>query len=181
MPTSSSYKRMKVVVNDTNIFIDLYESGLLDKLFELPLEIHTVDVLLPELIKDGQREIVASYIEKGLIHLHSLSIDEVIAVQDWMDKATGNVSYVDCAVWYYAHQNCYTLLTGDGQLRRQAEASGVEVHGILYLLDLIADYGIIPKYKLADKLRDQMARNSRLPRGECLARITKWRQHPNQC
>ena len=167
---------MKIVVNDTNIFIDLYESGLMDKLFELPLEIHTVDVLLPEFVKGNQREIMNRLIERGSIHLHSLSIEEVMAVQDWMDNATGNVSYVDCAVWYYAHQNGYVLMTGDGQLRRRAEASGVEVHGLLYLLDLMAEYELLPGPILADKLRAQMTRNSRLPRGECLTRISKWQQ-----
>ena len=115
-----------------------------------------------------------AFINQGMIHLHSLSIEEVLTVQKWMDNASGNVSFVDCAVWYYAHQYHYALLTGDGQLRRKAEASGVEVHGLLYLLDLMAKYRILPKHVLAEKLKEQMARNSRLPRGECLERISNW-------
>ena len=31
----------KIVVNDTNIFIDLYKTGLLEEMFSLPWEIHT--------------------------------------------------------------------------------------------------------------------------------------------
>ena len=33
----------KIVVNDTNVFIDLFNVGLLEGFFSLPWEIHTTD------------------------------------------------------------------------------------------------------------------------------------------
>ncbi len=38
----------KVVVSDTNIFIDLISVNLLDGFFGLPWEIHTTDMIMKE-------------------------------------------------------------------------------------------------------------------------------------
>ena len=51
----------KIVVNDTNVFIDLYEIGLLEDFFSLPWEVHTTDFVMLELQKEGQHETVARY------------------------------------------------------------------------------------------------------------------------
>ena len=40
---------MEIIVNDTNIFIDLHSIGLLDCLCELPYEIRTVDFVMAEI------------------------------------------------------------------------------------------------------------------------------------
>ena len=42
-------KKEKVVVNDTNVFIDLYSIGLLDEFFSLPWEVHTTALVMLEL------------------------------------------------------------------------------------------------------------------------------------
>ena len=43
----------KIVVSDTNIFIDLISVNLLDGFFSLPWEIHTTDMIMKEL-KDSK-------------------------------------------------------------------------------------------------------------------------------
>ena len=40
--------RMEIVVNDTNILIDLYESGLLKYCDAVKLEFHTLDMIVEE-------------------------------------------------------------------------------------------------------------------------------------
>ena len=40
---------MDIIVNDTNIFIDLHSIGLLDCFCELPYEIRTVDFVMAEI------------------------------------------------------------------------------------------------------------------------------------
>ena len=45
-----------VVVNDTNIFIDLLSIDLLDEFFLLPLSIHTNDFIINELTEPSQRK-----------------------------------------------------------------------------------------------------------------------------
>lgn len=43
----------KIVVNDTNVFIDLLVVGLLEQFFLLPWEVHTTDFVMQELLKEG--------------------------------------------------------------------------------------------------------------------------------
>lgn len=51
----------KIVVNDTNVFIDLLDIGLLNEFFCLDWEIHTTDFVMYELRKEGQLETVGQY------------------------------------------------------------------------------------------------------------------------
>lgn len=37
---------MEIVISDTNIFIDLWNIGLLERFCELPLSIHTTDFII---------------------------------------------------------------------------------------------------------------------------------------
>lgn len=56
----------KIVVSDTNIFIDLISVNLLDGFFSLPWEVHTTDMIMKELgtssdkPRDGNRKIAKS-------------------------------------------------------------------------------------------------------------------------
>ena len=56
---------MDIIVNDTNIFIDLFTSGLLDEFHCLPIEVHTVDFVINELTDDEQRKAVEAVIPMG--------------------------------------------------------------------------------------------------------------------
>ncbi|MGN0731384.1 MAG: hypothetical protein ACI4MA_05665 [Treponema sp.] len=67
------------------------------------------------------------------------------------------------------------LLTGDGKLRKSAEADNVKVSGILYIFDNLVEYGILEKADAANLLEKLMQINMRLPKGECEKRILKWR------
>ena len=44
---------MEIVISDTNIFIDLWNIGLLERFCELPLSIHTTDFIIGELKTQG--------------------------------------------------------------------------------------------------------------------------------
>ena len=62
-----------IVVNDTNIFIDLLDIGLLDYFFQLPWEVHTTDFVMFELSCNSQRDAVE--IHQLTKHLHVASFD----------------------------------------------------------------------------------------------------------
>ena len=51
-----------IVVNDTNIFIDLMSVDLLDDFFRLPIEIHTTDFVLNELTDESQHNAIQKHI-----------------------------------------------------------------------------------------------------------------------
>lgn len=165
---------MDIIVNDTNIFIDLQSVGLLGAMCELPFEIHTLDLVVAELTDPTQRADVDEYISRHKIKVHSLSSSELVAVAVEQSSVPGNLSFQDVAVCRYARSGAYKLLTGDRQLRNYAEKQNMEVHGIIYLIDeMVADAIITPKEGAA-KLRELLAVNVRLPKSEIASRIEKW-------
>ena len=106
---------MEIVVNDTNIFIDLHSIRLLDQFFELPITVHTVDFVINELTDEVQFKAINKYIENGKLKVQSFEADELLEIIELQSKTGGNVSIPDCAVWNYAKKHNYTLLTGDGE------------------------------------------------------------------
>lgn len=165
---------MEIVVNDTNIFIDLHSIGLLEQFFELPIKVHTVDFIVNELINSEQSNAIKQYIDSGKLNVQSFEAAELLEVVKLQNNAGGNVSIPDCAVWYYAKKNNFTLLTGDGQLRKKAIESNVSVKGIIYVFDQLVEYNIIPQYLAASKLQELITYNSRLPKSIIQERIEKW-------
>ena len=58
---------MEIVISDTNIFIDLWNIGLLKRFCELPLSIHTTDFIIGELKTQGVKDAIAQLHQEGKI------------------------------------------------------------------------------------------------------------------
>ena len=144
----------KIVVNDTNVFIDLHDVGLLEQFFHLPWEVHTTDFVMLELLNEGQKDTVTVYERDGSLHVATFEFEEIIEIDNLHKKVIDktNLSLTDCSVWYYAKQNNYTLLTGDRKLRNSAVNEGVEVRGIIYVFDELVANGIMTPSSAAEKL-----------------------------
>lgn len=165
---------MELVVTDTNIFIDLYSIGMLDLFFELSIVVHTVDFVLSEINNQQQKEAVSKFVDVGKLIVHSFDSDVLERVMLLQNSAGGNVSIVDCLVWYLAKENNYTLLTGDGQLRAKAIQSNVVVKGIIYVFDLLLESGLISRQVAIEKILDLQNKNVRLPKHVISERIERW-------
>ena len=170
-------EKEKVVVNDTNVFIDLYSIDLLKEFFSLPWEVHTTELVMLELERQWQNEEVSQYKTKGLLHVPFFSEREVRIIGEMKIKYenTTNVSLADCSVWYYARKNNYILLTGDRKLRGISSLDGVEVHGILYVFKQLVAYGILTPLQAVDKLTFLYSINPRLPKAELESLLRFWR------
>ena len=103
---------MDVVVNDTNIFIDLLSVELLEEAFKLPIDFHTVDYVVSEIVDSYQKECIMSLVDRGLLTVKEFNEIESYEIINMYGKRSNNVSVTDCSVWYYAKQNNYRLLTG---------------------------------------------------------------------
>ena len=64
---------MEVVVNDTNILIDLFNAGLLPYCKKLNLSFRTLDVVINEIETPEQHAAVQQIIDEGTLSVHSLS------------------------------------------------------------------------------------------------------------
>lgn len=166
---------MKIIVNDTNIFIDLHSIGLLEYMCRLPYEIHTVDFVAAEIVDKEQLKAFNRLVGADKIHVNTFTADEVIEIVSEYSEVSGNLSIPDCSVCYYARKYQVPMLTGDRRLRRYAEAQFIEVHGILFLFDEMVKYGVLTPDIAATKLDELLNRNARLPKSEITQRICRWR------
>lgn len=165
---------MKIIVNDTNIFIDMHSIGLLGLMCELPHEIHTVDFVVSEIINPDQKAVFDQMIASGKIMVNSFTSTEVSEIFEEYSAVSGNLSITDCSVCYYARKNSVPMLTGDRRLRKYAEQQSIEVHGILFLFDEMVATGVLSPHKAAEKLSELMMLNARLPKTEITSRTDKW-------
>ena len=67
------------------------------------------------------------------------------------------------------------MLTGDAKLKNAATKTGVDVHGIIYVIDKLVDMLLISKDVAADKLEKLLLLNQRLPMSEIERRVKLWR------
>lgn len=166
----------KIVVNDTNIFIDLIDIGLLDYFIKLPWEFYTTKMVLSELKKKEQHVSIEELVKTFKIKVSEMNGNEVMEIVKLYHKnrETTNVSMTDCSVWFYAKSNHYTLLTGDMKLRKSATKDGVDVHGLLYVFGKMVEHNVLTKHEAAEKLNILKKQNNRLPMSEIEKRIKDW-------
>lgn len=126
-----------IYISDTNIWIDFRNAGLLEQMFKLPPTLCCTDFVLYELEDFLHEELLAqgllveAFDERGVQNLLTLKIEH------------RNSSMADVSCYLLAHTTGRPLLTGDGQLRRQAQKEGIQVRGALWLLDLMVEHHTI--------------------------------------
>jgi len=105
-----------------------------------------------------------------LLELDEDGIEEVLALgQKYRGpKRADLASLVNCK------REGVSLLTGDASLRKAAENEGVEVHGLIWILDQLVQMGCLAKKQAALSLGKIVAANDRLPKGEIRHRLRIW-------
>ncbi len=159
----------RIYISDTNIWIDFNNAGLLDELFQLPFTFCCTDFVLGELNNFDHAALLA----RGLL-VEQMDDTAVTKLFGLMDEHN-NSSLADVSCYFLAQETTRPLLTGDGRLRRQAQKDGLEVHGVLWLLDRMVEHAVIPPNRAADCLDSILLKNARLPHAECQARLQQWR------
>lgn len=156
---------MEIVVNDTNILIDLYYADLLDYCTQLDLEFRTLDLVVEEISIREQREAIDRMIAQGTLKVCSLSERQLASVFERIEYYNGicNLSVQDISVLVYAIENNCRLLTGDKTLREKASMENVKVSGILFLTDMLSHEKIVDPASMITALEKLMISNNRLP------------------
>lgn len=85
-----------------------------------------------------------------------------------------NSSLADVSCYQLAKDTGRPLLTGDGQLRKQALKDRLTVHGALWLLDRLVEHGTVTPTQAAIGLESMLDRGARLPQEECRRRLHDW-------
>jgi rRNA-processing protein FCF1 len=167
---------MEIVINDTNIFLDLFDIGLLDTFFRLPIRVHTVDFVVNEISHPNQAQAIRDLIDKGMLIVKDYPATNIPDLFQFNVECGGNLTLTDSTVIYYAKSltDC-RILTGDRQLRNRAERRGIKVSGILYIFDWLVEEGLVTHSVASKKLSELFKINTRLPKSEVEARIEKWK------
>ena len=169
---------MEIVVNDTNILIDLAKADLLRLCPLMSLEFHTLDVIVEEVEDYEQRHAVDELVAEGTLKVRSLSGKQMMTVMEKVEAYEGkcNLSPEDISVLVYAKENDFRLLTGDKTLRTKAIDDGVTVSGILYLTDRMLDDNLVTAEEMISILQRLLTVNKRLPKKSIEERIKELKE-----
>lgn len=165
---------MIIAVHDASILIDLIAINLIEQIFALDYHMVTTDFIIEEL-RPEQRSILLTFIANGRLTIDISNEQDIIDIVALSDRYA-SLSLADCSVLFYAQRYSAILLTGDKRLRNTALDSALEVHGILWVLELLVDTKIIMPHLAAQRLEELINSNVRLPVEECRKRITAWKR-----
>jgi hypothetical protein len=121
---------MAVLVSDTSVIIDLERGSLLDDLFLLPFEFVVPDLLY-------RRELQGDLGDR--LRALGLRVEELTSAELFRATVVARkckaLSAPDTFAYSLAEIRQWPLLTGDGALRRLAEANQIAFHGVLWICD----------------------------------------------
>jgi len=164
---------MKLHINDANILMDIVKLDLTASFLALNFELYTTDFVFAEMEQKQQEELLS----EQLIRIGANEAD-MQAIFSLSEQHVG-LSFEDCSTWYFAQKMNGILVTGDGKLRKKAKASGVEVRGMIYIIEQIKVQGLLSVADCVEKLRLLKRLNDRLPITEIEDRIQNWNNEIN--
>lgn len=170
---------MEIIINDTNILIDLVNTGLLALCPELDIEMRTIDFVKRELKVESQLRLVEEQIALGNLKLETMDAKDVQGTFALYMQyhGTTNLSRADCAVMHYAESRKCRMLTSDKTLRSCSEKRGIKVGGLLYLTDLMVEEGLMSRKDMVSYLQAYLATNERAPKKLIEERIAKYNDY----
>lgn len=121
---------MPVLVSDTSVIIDIERGNFLDDLFNLPMEFAVPDLLFArELAGD-----LGTRLKQLGLRVEELDSQELKRATEVV-RNHKQLSTADTFAFAIAESRGWTLLSGDGGLRKLAGDNNVPVHGVLWLCD----------------------------------------------
>ena len=161
---------MILYVTDANIFIDLLYAGLLKLMPKLGLSIVTTQLVVDELNDEQQIEL-QSLVDTNTLEIFEMTIEEIRGI-----SLPAGLSLPDRSVICLAIRESGVLVSGDGLVRRTAGSLGIDVRGLLWLLDEFVFTKLISCLEAAEKLEFLVVeKGSRQPNSEYNARLERWR------
>ena len=164
---------MIIVVNDANILIDLLKIDLCDQFFQLNFEFNTSDFIMAE-VKEPNVHLLNQYVKRKKLLVRHFGFEEITEIIK-LNQEYNKLSLADCSCLILCQKLNAILLTGERQLTRIAEKTGIETHGCLWIFEQLILKKVI-SYDLAiNKLESLVLQNTRLPENECRKYLQKWR------
>ncbi len=148
--------RIRIAVTDANIFIDLYDLGLINYFFNLELEIHTTSAVLFELYPE-QQEILRAYQSVAKLEVHNLQEQDFIEIYN--AAYPKSLSEADKSVLHLANKINACVLSSDKTLRNCAKNKEIEYHGMIWIFDKFVETFILTPKEAGIKLKQLVEAN----------------------
>lgn len=165
---------MKLIVTDTNVFFDIMSIEILPDFFGLDFEICTTDFVVNEIIRIDQAEQIQNFIRSKQLTVYKLTSDEIEEVVNLKTKRNLRRITDKSVLWKALQLKC-RLLTGDKNLRNEAEEQGLEVNGSLWVIKTLVETKIIAPVLAAGLLEKLKVVNDSLPKEEIDKLIKKYK------
>lgn len=171
-------KSGRVVIQDASILIDLVNGGVLGAWFRLGITTVVTDFVLGEVQDGPQWAQIEPMVDAGMLEV--ASVPDADAVQWYSEmqeisQAQG-VSIADASTYLYAIKHRVPLITGDGKLRAISLRAGLEVRGILWILDELVAATLVNGKAAANALCAILDAGAWLPQEECEQRLQAWHE-----
>ena len=164
---------MQFISSDTNIWLDFSIIGYLGTPFllrDLYTFLMSADTMDKELMYPS--DLRSSLLNYGLQRTELLEEEYILAV-NYTEKYPHISSYDAFALAIAKHRGII-LLSGDGALRKAAQAEGVEVHGTIWVVDLLKEQRKIEREEyreILQALADHCGKGVFLPLDELRRRL----------
>lgn len=165
---------MKLIVTDTNVFFDMMSIEVLPDFFGLDFEICTTDFVVNEIIRIDQAEQIQNFIRSKQLTVYKLTSDEIEEVINLKTKRNLRRITDKSVLWKALQLKC-RLVTGDKNLRSEAEEQGLEVNGSLWVIRTLVETKIITPVLAVGLLEKLTTVNDSLPKEEIDKLIKKYK------
>jgi predicted nucleic acid-binding protein len=161
-----------LIINDANILIDIETSGLTSLVFELDYRFAVSDILYQEEIEPYISEFKETALEAIVFDqkTNGLLLEKIV-----LYKETA-LSRNDISAMVLAIKNNCILLTGEKLLRDIATKEGVEVHGILWLMEELFSSELINSQGVINAYEAMRRDGSRLPWDEIKKQLERFKK-----
>ena len=167
---------MRIIVEDTNIIIDLFNVGLLQFCKKMDIVLHTTEFVIKEIKRPEQRSTLKGLISNEELKMVVFNIEEMLQLANLEEecRSTNNLSTADCSVVLLAERLGCRLLTADQKLVHFAQSRGLETSGLLWLTDKMVEKGIVSPKDMVEYLNRYLETNKRAPEKEVNERIAQY-------
>lgn len=160
---------MIILVSDTSVLIDLEHGGLLEAAFSCGLTFAVPDLLYTKELEPENGPYLCS-LGLGIL---TLSPEEMALAQEIKSQRRA-LSSPDCFALCCGMRPNHALVTGDGAMRKEANARIGTVYGLFWLLDQMAASGVDIALLYQGLTRIIEHRAFRLPKEEAKKRLAAW-------
>lgn len=119
---------------------------------------------------------MSPFIEEGTLIAEDMSPKDLEIIRT-VERSKPTLSQQDCSAYYQAKEKQGTLITSDNSLRKFAESKTVDVHGHLWIFDIMIEQQVLTAISASSKLQElteEINPRLRLPKLECDKRHKAW-------